>query len=115
MVVGVAHDDSVCVADRDVVRVLQLAGLLSLGAEFSHKSAVALEHLDAVILLVANVNKPECISTNAPGVVKLPVCGSLTAECSQKMTTGVKYLDPVIVCMVLSGYCQCMYVTIWIL
>jgi hypothetical protein len=50
-----------------------------------------------VILLVANVNKPKCISANAPRVVKLPVCGSLTAECSQKMTTGVKYLDPVII------------------
>jgi len=97
VVVGIRHDDPVCVGDRDVVRVLQLSRLVAHGSELGHECAVALEHLDSVVLLVAHVDEAECVRTDSPGIVELAVAGSLGSKCSNKLSTRIKYLDPVVV------------------
>ena len=90
MVVGVGDDDSVVVADGDVVRVFQLSGLVSRSPELRYERPVALEDLNSVVLLVADVDESQSISADAPGIVELPVSRSLTAECSEEVTAGVK-------------------------
>ena len=97
MVVGIRDDDSVVVADSDVVRVLQLSRSVSLAAKLCHKCSIALEDLDSVVLLVADVDEAQSVGADAPGIVELPVCRSLTTKCSKKVTTGIEYLDPVVV------------------
>ena len=74
MVVGVGDDDSVVVADGDVVRVFQLSGSVSLAAKLCHKCSIALEDLNSVILLVTDVDEAQGIGADAPGIVEFPVC-----------------------------------------
>ena len=74
MVVGIRDDDSVVVADCDVVRVLQLARSVSLAAKLCHKCSIALEDLDSVILFVTDVDEAQGIGADAPWIVELPVC-----------------------------------------
>ena len=74
MVVGIRDDDSVVVADCDVVRMLQLPRSVSLAAKLCHKCPVALEDLNSVVLLVADVDEAQGVGADAPGIVELPVC-----------------------------------------
>merc|ERR1719347_761186 len=97
MVVRVRDDDSVVVADSDVVRVLQLSRSVSLASKLCYKRPITLENLNSVVLLVANVNESQGVSADAPWIVKLSVSRSLTTKCSKKVTTGIKDLNPVIV------------------
>ena len=105
VVVWVGDDDTVCVADGDVMRVLKLTGLAAHRAELGHKSAVALENLgwkkmltlvwrtkndkrlrcasegqrdlDPVVFFVADVDESQWIGADAPGIVELPIVTSL--------------------------------------
>ena len=45
MIVRVGNDDTICVADGNIMRMLKLPGLAANRAKLGHKSAVALENL----------------------------------------------------------------------
>ena len=45
MIVRVGNDDTICVADGDVMWMLKLSGLAAHRAKLGHESAVALENL----------------------------------------------------------------------
>ena len=97
MVVGVGHNHPVAVGDGNVVWMLQLSGLVAHRPEFGHKCAVALEYLDAVVLLVADIDEAEAVGADAPRVVELPVAVALAAEGAEELAAGVEYLDAVVV------------------
>ena len=97
MVVGVGHNHPVAVGDGNVVWMLQLSGLVAHRPEFGHKRAVALEYLDAVVLLVADIDEAEAVGADAPRVVELPVAVALAAEGAEELAAGVEYLDAVVV------------------
>ena len=46
MIVRVGNDDTICVADGNIMRMLKLAGLAAHRPKLGDKSAVALENLD---------------------------------------------------------------------
>ena len=73
VIVGVGDDHPVRVTDSDVVRVLQLSGLVTHTAKLGDECSVALEHLDPVILLVADVDESESVSTDSPRIVELSI------------------------------------------
>jgi len=97
MVVGVGHHHAVAVGHGDVVGVLQLARLVPHRPELGHEGAVALEDLNAVVLLVADVDEPEAVGADAPRVVELPVRVALAAERAEELAAGIEDLDAVVV------------------
>ncbi len=91
MVVGVRHHDAVAVRHGYVVGMLQLARLVAHRSELGHKSAVALEYLNAVVLLVADVDEPEAVRADAPRVVELPVRVAALVKDLDAMVGGVRH------------------------
>ena len=97
MIIGIRNNYSVGVADSNVVRMFELSRFVSHSTKLCDKRSVALENLDSVIFFVTNINESQCICADSPWIVELSICGSLTSKCSEEVTTGVKYLYPVIV------------------
>ena len=54
-------------------------------------------YLDAVVLLVADVDEAERVGRDAPGVVEAALHGAVLTERAKKAARRVKYLDPVVI------------------
>lgn len=82
----------------DVMRMLQLRCLASVGAELVHTSSINIKYLNTMVLLVADIDGPSSrVTSHSPGQIEFALIASKLSKGSDKAARHVEHLDPMIV------------------